>query len=75
MNVIVRCVPNQTYGGSVTVAGLLTNQDIFTVVDKLKLDGRTIVLPREMYDNNSCDLLGAPFYEVGQRYFTGAITL
>jgi hypothetical protein len=74
-NAVVHRVPNVTYGGSVTVAGLLTNQDVCLVLDLLDGPGDIVVLPHEMYDDASADLLGASPNDIAERYGTRVMTL
>lgn len=58
-NVKTILVPHLTYGGSVTVSGLLTNNDIKSVQEVIpKGENHFLVLPREMYDNEQCDITG-----------------
>jgi len=58
-NVRTILVPHLTYGGSVTVSGLLTNNDI-KLVERAVPRGKdhVLVLPREMYDREQCDITG-----------------
>ena len=56
-NVKIHRIPNSTYGGSVTVSGLLTNQDIRNEKNRIP-KGDTYMLPKLMYDNLGLDLLG-----------------
>lgn len=74
-NVTVYEVANQTYGGSVTVAGLLTNNDVLHVLDNFQIRNGLVVLPREMYDHDLNDLFGAPLSELGQRYGVEAVAV
>ena len=53
-------VKNHTYGGSVTVSGLLTNDDFFVSIQSLKKHSQ-IILPREAYDSEGNDLFGKSF--------------
>ena len=74
-NALIHRVRNFTYSGSVCVAGLLTNQDLFIVLDQLTpLEGK-VVVPYEIYDSDSCDLLGNNLNEVAVRYSVEVIKL
>ena len=57
-------VKNHTYGGSVTVAGLLTNDDFFRPIQSLRKHSQ-IILPREAYDSEGNDLFGKSFKALG----------
>lgn len=51
-NAFVHGAPNVAYGGSVTVArGLLTNQDVFRLLDQVDMLRGIVILPRETYYN------------------------
>lgn len=67
-NVRLCLIRNHLYGGSVTVAGLLNHQDIR---EQFHPDGRPcdiIVLPKEMYNADGCDLTGEPMRELAAFY-------
>ena len=56
-NVKVHLVKNYLYGGSVTVSGLLNQPDIIAQF-KPQFNNSIIVLPKEMYNKDSCDIMG-----------------
>lgn len=67
-NIEVVRVPNQTYGGSITVNGLLTNQDIFSVMNSINPKGESILVSKNMYDKDFRDILGNPASDIESRY-------
>ncbi|HPQ72065.1 MAG TPA: DUF512 domain-containing protein [bacterium] len=56
----VHRVPNRTFGGSVTVSGLLTNNDFSEVLSEAP-PTVTAILPMEAFDKNGDDLFGISF--------------
>lgn len=74
-NVEVIRVPNQTYGGSITVNGLLTNQDIFSVMDSIDPIGEVIMVSKHMYDRDNRDILGDCASDIENRYHARLIIL
>ncbi len=67
-NVITYLIKNNMYGGSVTVAGLLNHKDIKEQFDRAKITCDMIVLPREMYNDEDCDISGEPRRELERSF-------
>jgi hypothetical protein len=49
---------NQSYGGSVTVGGLLTNEDLALALASQDAAPEVLIVPKEMYDRDDDDLAG-----------------
>ena len=64
-NVDVLEVPNITYGGSITTAGLLTFDDINHALDSVLYQGKTIIIPKIMLNSALQDLNGKFIYDEG----------
>jgi hypothetical protein len=58
--VSVHIARNETYGGSVTVGGLLTQQELATALETQTSHPDLLIVPREMYDLDDQDLTGSP---------------
>lgn len=66
-NVKVHLIKNNLYGGSVTVAGLLNHSDIISQFNP-QSSSSIIVLPHEMYNHNSCDIMGKHMAELKEKF-------
>lgn len=65
-NVHTNLIQNNLYGGSVSVAGLLNHQDIRAQFHPDKND--LMIMPNEMYNADSLDLLGEPMSTMAEYY-------
>lgn len=65
-NVNVNLIENHLYGGSVTVAGLLSHGDIREQFNPKKND--VMIMPFEMYNSEKCDLKGERMESLEQYY-------
>jgi hypothetical protein len=71
-NVKTNLIENHLYGGSVSVAGLLNHQDIREQFKPTNND--VMILPNEMYNSDSQDLLGEHITEL-EKYYNAKIIL
>lgn len=66
-NIKIQQIRSLTYGGSITVAGLMTNEDILLQVKNIEKIN-FIILPKVMYDKTYLDIAGNAMHEL-EEYF------
>lgn len=65
--VAVAVAPNLTYGGSVTVGGLLTGHEVARAVAEERTPPQVVIVPKEMYDLDNQDLTGGSRAELAKQ--------